>query len=206
LADRCLNLLGIGIGLVGAVTIVCLAARRGETRLVMSVATYAFGLAAMLTCSALYNLAPRSGPKERLRRLDHAAIFLMIAGTYTPFLVVRIGGAWGWGLLAFIWLAAAGGGALALAAGRRFEKLELALYLVLGWSILAAKGPLVDAVPAPAVTLLLVGGLLYSAGVLFHLWRKLRYHNVIWHGFVLSAAGSHYAAVLLGAVLPRGGP
>jgi hemolysin III len=201
-ADRCIHLLGIGLGGGAALALISLAALKGEARLLFAVAVYALGLTAMLGCSALYNLTPPSPRKERLRRFDHAAIFAMIAGTYTPFLLARMGGAWGWGLLAFVWLTAAGGIALALGAPRRFERLQLAAYLLLGWCILAARGPLDAAVARPAILLLLAGGLLYSFGVLFHLWRRLGYHNAIWHGFVLAAAGCHYAAVLLGVVLP----
>jgi hemolysin III len=201
-ADHCLHLLGIALGIAGAVAIVALGASRGEPRLVIAVAIYAAGLLAMLICSALYNLAAPSARKERLRRLDHAAIFVMIAGTYTPFLLARMGGAWGWGMLGFVWVAAAVGGALALLAARRFERLELAAYLLLGWCILAARQPLAAALSGPALKLLLLGGLLYSFGVPFHLWRRLPYHNAIWHGFVLAAAACHYAAILIGVVLP----
>ena len=202
IADRCIHLLGIGLGIGAALVLLHLAALRGEPRLVIATAVYALGLVVMLTCSALYNLAPPSPRKELLRRFDHAAIFAMIAGTYTPFLLVRMGGAWGWGMLGFVWLTAAAGIALALAWPRRFERLQLAAYLLLGWSILLARAPLADSVSWPAIMLLLAGGLLYSFGVIFHLWRRLSYHTAIWHGFVLVAASCHYAAVLLGVVLP----
>jgi len=202
IADRCIHLLGIGLGIGAALALLYLAALRGESRLVIATAVYALGLVAMLTCSALYHLAAPSARKELLRRFDHAAIFAMIAGTYTPFLLVRMGGAWGWGMLGFVWLTAAAGIGLALARPRRFERLQLAAYLLLGWSILLARGPLANSVSWPAIMLLLAGGLLYSFGVIFHLWRRLGYHDAIWHGFVLAAASCHYAAVLLGVVLP----
>jgi hemolysin III len=203
IADRCVHLFGIGLGIGAALILVYLAAQRDDTRLILAIAIYALGLVAMLACSALYNLAPPSARKEQLRRFDHAAIFVMIAGSYTPFLLGRMGGAWGWGLLAFVWVTAAGGASLALAAPRRFERLQLAGYLLLGWSILVAREPLAASVPALAIWMLVTGGLLYSFGVLFHLWQRLAYHNAIWHGLVLAAAGCHYAAVLLGVVLPR---
>lgn len=201
IADRCIHLLGLGLGIGAALVLIGLAAGRGDARTVIAVAIYALGLAAMLGCSALYNLTPPSARKEQFRRFDHAAIFIMIAGSYTPFLLGRMGGAWGWSLLGFVWLTAAAGASLALAAPRRFERLQLAGYLLLGWSILAAREPLAAAVPATAIWLLVAGGLLYSFGVLFHLWRRLAFHNAIWHGHVLAAAGCHYAAVLLGVVL-----
>jgi len=202
IADRCIHLLGIGLGIGAALALLYLAGSRGDTRLTAAIAVYALGLVAMLTCSALYNLAAPSARKELLRRFDHAAIFAMIAGTYTPFLLVRMGGAWGWGMLGFVWLTAVAGIGLALVRPRRHERLQLATYLLLGWSILLARAPLADSVAWPAIMLLLAGGLLYSFGVIFHLWRRLGYHNAIWHGFVLAAASCHYAAVLLGVVLP----
>jgi hemolysin III len=201
IADRCIHLFGVGLGVGAALVLVGLAAGRGDARTVVAVAIYALGLAAMLSCSALYNLTPPSARKEQFRRFDHAAIFVMIAGSYTPFLLGRMGGAWGWGLLGFVWLTAAAGASLALVAPRGFERLQLAGYLLLGWSILAAREPLATSVPTTAIWLLVTGGLLYSFGVLFHLWRRLAFHNAIWHGLVLAAAGCHYAAVLLGVVL-----
>jgi hemolysin III len=151
---------------------------------------------AMLACSALYNLTA-VGPRKRLfRRFDHAAIFAAIAGTYTPFLLVAVGGARGLGLLAFVWVVAAGGIAVELLGLRRSERLSVAAYLLLGWSIVGALGPLSAAVSPPGVALLAAGGVLYSAGVVFHLWRSLPFQNAVWHGFVLAAAACHYAAVL----------
>jgi len=201
IADRCIHLFGVGLGIGAALVLIGLAAGRGDAAIILAVAIYVVGLVAMLTCSALYNLTPPSARKEALRRFDHAAIFVMIAGSYTPFLLGRMGGAWGWGLLGFVWLKAAAGASLALAAPRRFERLQLAGYLLLGWSILVAREPLTASVPAAAIWLLVAGGLLYSGGVLFHLWRRLAFHNAIWHGLVLAAAGCHYAAVLLGVVM-----
>jgi hemolysin III len=181
--------------------LLALAGEKQSLRLVLGVGLYGFGLLAMLGCSALYSLAKPSARKENLRRLDRAAIFTMIAGSYTPFFLMRIGGGWGWGMLLFVWLVAAFGVAVALGAPRRFERVQLAAYLLLGWSIVVASGPLVAQVAPAAIMLLIAGGLLYSLGVPFYLWRRLSYHNAIWHGLVLAAAGCHYAAVVVGVVL-----
>jgi hemolysin III len=135
-----------------------------------------------------------------LRRLDHAAIFLMIAGTYTPFTLVRMGGGWGHGIAIFVWLVAVAGIALKLLYPRRLEGLSILLYLALGWAILVGLRPLFDAVPLPAIVMLGIGGVLYSVGVVFHLWQRLPYHNAIWHGFVLGAAACQWVAVLEGVV------
>jgi hemolysin III len=169
--------------------------------MIVSVAVYGLGLLAMIGASALYNFAAASRRKEWFRRCDHAAIFLMIAGTYTPFALVRMGGAWGIGIAGFVWLVAVAGIALKFLYPRRLEGISILLYLALGWVILAALEPLFAGVPLSAIILIAIGGLLYSFGVLFHLWRRLPYHNAIWHGFVLSAAACHWAAVLDGVVL-----
>jgi hemolysin III len=201
IADRCVHYAGLAASPVGAVVLVAAAAHRDNALVIVSVAIYAVGLLAMISSSALYNLAAPSRLKEWLRRVDHAAIFLMIAGTYTPFALVRIGGADGINLLLVVWFIAVGGIALKLLYPRRLEGLSTVLYVVLGWTILAMPGPLLAAVPRPIVVLLGVGGLLYSAGVVFHLSTQLPYHNAIWHGFVLAAAACHYVAVFDGVAL-----
>jgi hemolysin III len=202
IADGCIHVLGLGLALGAAPTLLYLSMVRTDGRHILAVAIYALGLILMLTCSACCNMAPRSRHHEWLRRFDHAAIFLMIAGTYTPFLLARMGGAWGWGMLAFVWTTAIAGVGLVLIGAGRFQRFKLTTYLLLGWSIVAAPGPLKDSVAASAIALLLIGGVLYSLGVVFHLWQRLSYHTAIWHGFVLVAASCHYAAVLLGVVLP----
>ncbi len=201
IADSWVHAIGITGGLVAVIALLAAAGEKQSVRLVLGVGLYGLGLLAMLGCSALYSLAKPSARKENLRRLDRAAIFTMIAGSYTPFLLNRIGGEWGWGMLAFVWSVAALGAFFALAAPRRFERVQLAVYLLLGWSIVVASGPLFAQVAPAAILLLIAGGLFYSLGVPVYLWRRLSYHNAIWHGLVLIAAGCHYAAVLVGVVL-----
>jgi hemolysin III len=200
-ADAAVHVVGLALGLAGCVGLAAAALSRPDAgpRLLAGLVPYAAGLTAMLACSALYNLtdATAAPARKRLfRRLDHAAIFLMIAGTYTPFALVAIGGAWGAGLLAFVWAVAAGGVAAELLGVRRSERLSVAAYLLLGWSILPALGPLSAAVSPAGVALLAAGGALYSVGAGFHLWRGLPFQNAVWHGFVLAGAACHYAAVL----------
>jgi hemolysin III len=206
IADRCIHYAGLAASPVGAVVLVAAAAHRDNVLVIVSVAIYAVGLLAVIISSALYNLAAPSRRKEWLRRVDHAAIFLMIAGTYTPFALVRIGGTDGLNLLLFVWFVAVGGIALKLLYPRRFEGASTVLYLLLGWAILAMPGPLLAAVPRSVVVLLGIGGLLYSAGVVFHLSRRLPYHNAIWHGFVLAAAACHYMAVFDGVAIAAVSP
>jgi len=201
IADGWVHAVGLTGGLVAVIVLLVAAGEKQSLRLVLGVGLYGLGLLTMLGCSALYSLARPSARKESLRRFDHAAIFIMIAGSYTPFFLNRIGGGWSWGMLSFVWSVAILGAGLALAAPRRFERAQLAVYLLLGWSIVVAIGPLFAQVAPAAILLLIVGGLFYSLGIPIHLWRRLSYHNAIWHGLVLVAAGCHYAAVVVGVVL-----
>ncbi len=200
MVDRGVHYAGLLAALIGSIVLIVAAAERERALTIVSVAVYGVGLLGMIGASALYNFAAPSRRKEWFRRLDHAAIFLMIAGTYTPFALVRMGGGWGLGIAIFVWVAAVAGIALKLLYPRRFERLSILLYLALGWIILVALAPLFQAVSLPAIILLGIGGLLYSVGVLFHLWRRLPYHNAVWHGFVIGAAACHWVAVLNGVV------
>ncbi|MDJ0389160.1 hemolysin III family protein [Roseomonas sp. E05] len=163
---------------------------------VIAFGLYAAGLLAMLGCSALYNLARETRWRTLLRRLDHSAIFAMIAGTYTPVAWIGIGGLWGWGLLGAVWTGAAGGAALKMAAPARFERASILAYLALGWAGIVALRPLIEALPLRDLLLLAGGGLLYTLGVALHLMTGLRFHNALWHGFVVAAAACHYAVIL----------
>ena len=194
-ADRAIHALGIGLGTIAAIALVWMAAIEGQPGDLASILIYAAGLMAMLGCSAAYNVFHTSGRREWLRRLDHAAIFAMIAGTYTPF-TTRLASGWSSGLTAVIWTVAAAGIALKLWQPRRIEAISIVLYLALGWIGLAAAGPFAATLEARTLVLLALGGLVYTVGVVFHLWRRLPYQNAIWHGFVLVAAGIHYFAVL----------
>jgi hemolysin III len=202
-ADRWVHVLGLGLGLPAALGVIVVAAIDGAREQLAPVALYAFGLLAMLGCSAAYNLLrPRLSDASRrrdwLRRLDHAAIFAMIAGTYTPF-TLKLERGWAEGLTAAVWALAAAGIAVKLLrpgpAARR-HAISVALYLALGWIGLLALGPFTASLGTATLLLLAVGGALYTGGVIFHLWQRLPYQNAIWHGFVLVAAGVHYAAVL----------
>ena len=196
-ADATVHAAGLAFGLSACVVLgVAMQTGGHDLAAIAALAIYASGLMAMLACSALYNLTV-DGPRKRLyRRLDHAAIFLMIAGTYTPFALVALGGAWGFGLLAVVWVAAAAGIAVELLDHGRHDGLSVTAYLLLGWTVLPALGPLAAALSPTGLVLLLAGGVLYSVGAAFHLWTSLPYQNAIWHGFVLTAAACHFAAVL----------
>lgn len=195
-ADGVVHVTGVIASITGIAVLMAYAVARLDALGIVSLVAYALGLAAMIGFSAAYHMTPQPTWKERLRRLDHSAIFVMIAGSYTPFALVKIGGAWGYTLFGIVWGAAALGVTLKLCFPRRLERVSIALYLAQGWTVVAAIGPLSDAVALHVMVLLGVGGVLYTAGVAFHLWQRLPYHNAIWHLFVLAAAVCHYAAVL----------
>ncbi|HMK42488.1 MAG TPA: hemolysin III family protein [Methyloceanibacter sp.] len=196
-ADGCIHAVGIAASLVALAVLLVIGVKSQMTLWVASLAIYGLALVAMFSCSAGYNLIMHPPKlKEVFRRLDHAAIFLMIAGTYTPFVLIKMNNAWGLGLLAVVWTIAAIGILIKLVVPRFLEGVTVGLYLVQGWAIVAAWHPLVTAVPAWVAIMLGIGGLLYTIGVVFHLWERLPYQNAIWHGFVLTAASCHYAAVL----------
>jgi hemolysin III len=160
-----------------------------------SVFVYCAGLLAMICFSAAYNLAPNGPSRQILRRLDHAAIFIMIAATYTPFAVNRLGAPYGSIILAAIWLAASFGVAMKVLFPRRFEVLSIGLYLGMGWMIVTVLQPLHAAMSATDFWLLVAGGLVYSAGVAFYVIERIPYHKAIWHAFVLVAAVLHFSAI-----------
>ena len=196
--DGAIHAAALVAAIIGGVVLLVLASGQGALD-VVAVAIYAGGLLAMLACSAAYNLGARSRHRYWLRNLDQAAIFLMIAGTYTPFTVLQLEGAWRLSLTTIVWAIACCGILLRFLHGRLFDKVAVAFYLSLGWMALVAVAPLVGALHAPVliIGLLAAGGLLYSIGVIFHLWEKLPFQNAIWHGFVVAAAAFHFAAVVV---------
>lgn len=194
-ADAVVHALGVGLGIPAAVAVVIVAALAGTAGQVAPAVVYAAGLVAMVGCSAAYNMLRTHRRRDWLQRFDHAAIFAMIAGTYTPF-TVQLERDWAIGLTVAVWTIAALGILLKLWRPRRIGALSVIFYLALGWIGLLALGPFLDRLAAATLVLLGIGGAIYSAGVLFHLWHRLPYQNAIWHGFVLVAAGVHYAAVM----------
>lgn len=160
------------------------------------VSVYCAGLVAMIVASAAYQLWHQGPAKEFLRRIDHAAIFLMIAATYTPFAANRLSAGTGAVMLAAIWLCATIGVILKMAFPRRFERLSIAFYLAMGWMILAVSKPLSAQLATTDLWLLVAGGIVYSVGVVFFLAERLPFHKPVWHGFVLAAVMLHFAAIV----------
>jgi hemolysin III len=193
--DGVVHGVGLLFGVVGVTVLIVFAARSSGIASLPVAIVYATGLLAMLGLSAAYNLWPVSRIKWLLRRFDHSAIYLLIAATYTPFIAWMKNGPLASALLVGIWSVAAVGIALKLLLPGRFDRLSLVLYLLLGWSGVMMYEAII-ALPATTLWLLAAGGLLYTLGVIFHLWENLRFQNAIWHSFVVLAAACHYTAVL----------
>jgi hemolysin III len=196
IADGCIHVVGVIASLAAAAVLVTLAVVYLPALSTVSIAVYCLGMVGVFCFSAGYNLVSVPWLKALLRRFDHAAIYVKIAATYTPFALVKMGGAAGIGLLAVVWAVGLFGVAAKLFWPAQLVRTSYVLYLAQGWACVAALGPLTEALPGRALTLLIVGGVLYTVGVAFHLWSRLRYHNAIWHGFVLVASGCHFAAVV----------
>ena len=201
-ADGIVHVVGVVSAVIGVVALVALAAQIANPWELTAVLVYAGGLLTVLTVSALYNLWPVSPLKWTLRRFDHSAIFLLIAGTYTPF-ISQMKGSDATLLLVGIWAMAALGIALKLTFPGRFDRLAILLYLGISWSGVAAYETVFGALPPSTIWLLGVGGIVYTTGIIFHLWESLRFQNAVWHAFVLIAAACHYGAVLDCLVLAR---
>lgn len=194
--DAAVHAIGIAAGFSGTVVLLMEALPRGDSVALAAVLIYSAGLLAMWICSCAYNLAIRSPRRESLRCSDQSAIFAMIAGTYTPFTLLYLDGAWALSMTLLVWLVAGLGIALRIFHPERFERISIGLYLALGWVGLVTVGPMLSAMSLSTLLLLAIGGLIYTAGVAFHVWERLPFQTAIWHVFVLAAAACHYAAIL----------
>jgi hemolysin III len=172
------------------------AVNRGSAADVVGASVFAATMVMLYLASTSYHAVPEGRLRDRLHRLDHAAIYLLIAGTYTPFTLGVLGGAWGWTLFGIVWGAAAVGVCDKLIGGIRHPRLSTALYLIMGWAVLIVIRPLVLNMPPNGIRWLVAGGVLYSAGVVFYTARRLPYNHFIWHLFVLAGSTCHFFSVL----------
>jgi len=165
-----------------------------------------FGVSAlaMFVTSVIYHWARNPELKLRLRRLDHSAIYLLIAGTYTPFALVAMERTWGWTLFGVVWAIAVFGVIAKNTIGFRYPKLSVALYLVMGWIAMIGIKPLIEGLSGAELAWMLAGGILYTAGVPFYVWKSKRYTHAVWHLFVLGGVACHFVAVL--SVVTARGP
>lgn len=188
--------LGAVAAIAGLVILVAFAVLKGDTWQVVAVSVFGATLVLLYTASTLYHAVTHPGAKSFLRRLDHAAIFLLIAGTYTPFMLVNLRGPLGFTIFGIVWSLAVIGVVLKVVLRDRWHRLSIVAYLAMGWLVLFAFGPLVEAVAPGGIALLVGGGLAYTLGVMFYVWRRLPFNHAIWHLFVLTGSVLHFLAVL----------
>ncbi len=188
---------GVLMAIAGLTVLVARAAVYGDFWHVLSAAIFGSTLVLMYSASTLYHSIPLPRAKKVLRVIDHSSIYLLIAGTYTPFTLVTLHGTWGWSVFAAVWGLALMGVVFKLFATGRFERLSLAIYLAMGWCVVVAIKPLLGKLETAGLLLMLAGGLSYTGGVVFYVWERLRYHHAIWHCFVLAGSILHYIAILL---------
>lgn len=199
-AEEVLHTITHGIGLLlsiaGLTTLVAFASINGDSWHVITSSVYGATLILLYSASTLYHGIPHAGAKKLLKQFDHAAIYLLIAGTYTPYLLVSLREDWGWLLFSIIWVVAITGVVFEFCECKPFKRISLWLYLCMGWMIVVAINPMLQNVSTGGLILLLAGGLAYTAGAYFYVKKQMPYHHVIWHVFVLAGSILHYFSVL----------
>jgi hemolysin III len=186
---------GVALSVAGFAVLVVIAAATGDPWRVTAAGIYGATLVLLYAASTLYHALPGARVKAVFRRLDHAAIYLLIAGTYTPFVLGPLRGAWGWSLFGVVWGLAVVGVVLKSVFGIRLAALSTAVYIAMGWMVLVAAAPLAARVPAAGVRWLVAGGVSYTLGVVFFALERVRYAHAVWHLFVLAGSAAHYWAV-----------
>ncbi len=187
---------GVVLAIAGLAVLVAFATLHGNAWHIVGCSIFGAALILCFTTSTLYHSVQIERIKRTLRALDHAAIFLLIAGTYTPFLLVNLRGPWGWSLFAVIWGLTFAGIVLRLLLKGRRHGLVVSLYIAMGWIVVVAIQPMLERVGTGGLVLLAAGGLAYMAGVAFYKWRRLPYNHAIWHGFVLAGSALHFFSIL----------
>lgn len=193
---------GFVLSIAGLALMVTLASLHGDAWLVTSTSIFGASLVLLYATSTLYHFFRDEQLKQTMRKFDHAAIFLLIAGTYTPFLLVSLRGAWGWSLFGVMWGLAAVGITLKFWFTGRFRLGSTLIYVGMGWMVLVAIRPLSVALPRAGLYLLFSGGLCYTGGAVFYLWKRLPYHHAVWHLMVLGGSACHWAAVFCCLIPP----
>ena len=201
LADWWVHAVGLVLAAGGGIALFLYSSSHAGWAVAAATSLYATCLIAMLACSAAYNLTKVSRARPFLRRLDEAAIFVMIAGSYTPFTTQRLEGAWVWSMTILVWAIAAAGVAGKLLAPRVSERAWTLLYVAFGWVAVIAIQPLIQGVTMVALALLVLGGLVYTTGALIFLKDGVPFRRAIWHSFVVTAAAIHYAAIFAGVAV-----
>lgn len=187
---------GFGLSIAALVMLIVSASRAGDAWRIVGASIYGTSLALLFLCSTLYHAISSKKAKGVFEILDHCTIYVLIAGTYTPFTLVTLRGAWGWSLFGAVWALAVLGIVFKAIFISRFRVLSAVVYLLMGWLVVIAVRPLSQHVAAAGIGWLLAGGVIYSAGLIFYAWKTLPFHHTIWHVFVLAGSGCHFVAVL----------
>lgn len=194
---------GVVFSIVALVLMVTYAARNGDPYHIVSVSVFGATLILLYLMSTLYHAITHPKAKYVFRVADHACIYLLIAGSYTPFTLVTMRGGWGWTLFGITWGLALCGIVFKVFFTKRFSTLSVLMYVGLGWSVIIAIKPMVEMVPIGGIAWLTAGGALYTGGVLFYLWRRIPYHHAIWHLFVMGGSFCHFLAVYYYVLPPQ---
>lgn len=195
---------GLALSVAGFVALVALAWAYGDAWHLASCGVYGASLVALYLASTLYHGARRPRAKQVFQALDHCGIYLLIAGTYTPFTLVTLRGPWGWSLFGLVWAFALAGILFRVVFGTRYRPVAVASYVLLGWLCVVAVKPILELVPPGALAWIAAGGLTYTAGVFFFAAKRIPHHHAIWHLFVLGGSICHYVAVLFYVLPARG--
>lgn len=201
LANSISHGVGLGMSIAGVALLMVIAVLYGDTAHIVSASVYGFTLILLFAASTIYHAVTPPRLRHAFRILDHSAIYLLIAGTYTPFTLVTLAGGWGWTLFGIVWTLALVGVIYKVFFFGTFRGLSLALYLAMGWTIVIAIKPLLESMELGGVILLFTGGFFYTSGVVFYVWEKLFFNHAIWHLFVLGGAVSHYFCILFFVML-----
>lgn len=200
LAEELANSISHGIGtllsIAGLVILIIMASIYGDSWHMVSFIIYGSSLIILYLASTLYHSFPQERVKHFFNKIDHSAIFLLIAGTYTPFMLINLRGPWGWTIFGTIWGLALIGVILEILFINRFRKIDVAIYILMGWLCVIAFREMMDNVPADSLILLVSGGVVYTVGTIFYGWRSLPFNHAIWHLFVLGGSILHFFAVL----------
>ena len=202
LANSVTHGIGALLSIGGLAVLIGFASQRGNAWHITTCSIFGSTLILLYVASTLYHSIPLPRTKSILRLVDHSAIYLLIAGTYTPFMLVNLRGPWGWSLFGAVWGIAVAGIILKTTSFGRIAGISSALYLAMGWVVVVAIKPLLGAIEPGGLLLLLLGGLAYTGGVVFYAWKKLPYSHAIWHLFVMTGSALHFFAILF-YVIPR---
>jgi hemolysin III len=202
LANRCTHGGGALVSAIGVIALIILASRQHDIYRVVSVSVYGVAMVTFYCLSTAYHSVRKPYIRYVFRILDHASIYLMIAGSYTPFALVTLQGAWGWSLFGTVWGLGTVGAVMKIFTTHRLRFVGPILYIALGWIVVIAWKPLSAALPTNGLLLLVAGGVAYTVGVIFYLWDRLPYNHAIWHLFVLAGSVCHFFSIYL-YVIPR---